>query len=68
MVIPEDEQKSELIKDLAEMIVGLQVPISVGSQMLGTAGPAWHRVWSGLRLVGWQSPPEVEKALWSVLG
>ncbi len=52
-----------LLRDIAEMVAGLQVPYSVRSEMLGTAGPAWVKVWKTLGLVGWSDVDDIEEAL-----
>lgn len=52
-----------LLRDIAEIVTGLQAPYSIKPQMLGTAGPAWVKVRRALRLGGWNDVNEVEEAL-----
>lgn len=59
--------KEELVKLMAQIIEGLEVPFSIRRQMLGTAGEAWLKIYSGLNLFGYASSEDIEKKLTEIL-
>jgi len=61
------EERQSLITNIAEMVAGMQVPYSIMGRQLGSAGTGWSKVFSALKLFGWQSEEEVKQALISAL-
>ena len=59
-------QKS-IIRLLAEIMAGTQVPRSLGPHMLGTATEPWDELRYRLRVDGWASADDIESALTLVL-
>lgn len=58
--------RSLLLDDLAEVLSGLQVPLSIGVP-LGVAKDPYRRILSGLSTFGYMSPGEYREALEAVL-
>ena len=58
--------KDELIRTLAQLVSGLQVPLSIGVP-LGAANQPYRDILSGLKLGGWQDVDQFETALRSKL-
>lgn len=56
-------ERHELVKDLASVIAGLQVPYSLDKRMLGTAAEAWIRVWNRMHFGGWLDEDSIAVAL-----
>lgn len=61
------EERHQLVADLAALIGGLQVSYSVNRATLGTAGDAWVRVWNQLGLCGWQDVESIRIKLATAL-
>lgn len=62
-----DSQRDQLIKNLATLLAGLAVPVSM-EMPLGKAGPAWTAVHQQLITFGWAKDEQYENALRSALG
>ena len=60
------EDRDETIKDLANLIAGLAVPVSL-EMPLGVAGPAWTDLHRRLVGFGWATSEQYEEALRKVL-
>jgi hypothetical protein len=60
------EIRDTTIRDLAELIAGLAVPVSM-QMPLGKAGPAWSALHSRLVVFGWATADQYEEALRKVL-
>jgi hypothetical protein len=56
------EDRAEVLADLAQLIAGLAVPVSL-EMPLGAAGPAWTKLHDRLIGFGWATPGEYEEAL-----
>lgn len=55
---------SSVIRVIAEIVAGLQVPYSISPKMLGTAGVAWARLRDRIpAFFGWQDADETEEIL-----
>lgn len=64
MTTPEPETGPDLIRDIAEVLAGLQVPRSIeGGRILGAALAPWDRITGKLDLFGWQLPEGYEAVL-----
>lgn len=58
------QPEPDLIRDLAELLAGLQVARSIqGGFALGTSLDSYDRLRRQLGMFGWQRPPEYEVAL-----
>lgn len=55
--------RDQLVRDLAEIMAGLQVPYSIGKQVLGAAAEPWKRVWDRLGMFGWVNADEIAEKL-----
>lgn len=57
--------RAELIRAIAELIAGLQVPVSMpgGGQVLGAAYKPWLALFDEVQGFGWTNADEVEAAL-----
>lgn len=60
-------EREAMIKAMARMLAGLQVPISM-DMPLGTAMPAWTELHRGLHGFGWAKSEDYEAEIRSVLG
>ncbi|HEY1700832.1 MAG TPA: hypothetical protein VGG75_14065 [Trebonia sp.] len=58
--------KEEMIAAMAELIAGLQVPMSM-SMPLGAAKDPWTRLHRGLHGFGWATAEDYEHAIRAVL-
>jgi hypothetical protein len=58
-----DRDKLVLIRDLAGIIAGLQVPYSIDKRILGAAAAPWLKVFQSLNLFGWQDQESITKRL-----
>lgn len=54
------ELEGDLVRDVAEIVAGLQVPYSIDSKVLGEAGPAWVRLRQRIGCFGWQDADDIE--------
>ena len=61
------DERHELVAELAEIIAGLQVPYSINKRMLGAAADGWLKVWTRLHLFGWQDKDSITKLLAAAL-
>lgn len=60
--------RDEAIGDIAKLIAGLQVPVSLGGrQYLGEGYDPWHRLFSKLHSFGWTDAEQIEKELRAML-
>lgn len=65
--MPDNKQEYELLEALAQLYVGLQVPISLGMP-LGVAREAYDKITDLLHLSGWTSEVEAIDAIADGLG
>jgi len=63
----EQNERHQLIVELAEMIAGLQVPYGLNKRALGEAADGWLRVWNRLHIIGWQDKETIRLKLISAL-
>jgi hypothetical protein len=61
------EQQRQVLRDVAEVVAGLQVPVSLGVR-LGTAREPWGRLFNLLRDAGWSDADKIEQRLLEVFG
>jgi hypothetical protein len=60
--------RDDVIADIAALIAGLQVPVSLGGrQYLGQGYDPWHRLFEKLHSFGWVDAEQIEKELRAVL-
>jgi hypothetical protein len=61
-----DLSRDEMIKDMAKLLAGLQVPVSMGMP-LGAAKDPWVRLHRGLHAFGWAGAEDYEAEIREVL-
>jgi hypothetical protein len=60
--------RDEVITDIAKLIAGLQVPVSLnGRVMLGVGLEPWERLFHHLHTFGWTDDTQLEKELRAIL-
>lgn len=59
-------EREDLIRNMAVLIAGLQVPVSM-EMPLGAAGPAWIELHRGLHGFGWAQASDYEAKIREVL-
>lgn len=52
-----------LIRDIAEIVAGLQMPYSIHKAVLGAAAEPWLNLWNKLPGFGWRDADKVERDL-----
>ena len=57
-----------LIRDLAEIIAGLQVPHSINPAMLGAAAEPWRRIRTEHDMRGWLTAEDTEPLVRAAIG
>jgi hypothetical protein len=64
----EEGSREEIIRLIALVLAGLQVPRSIGPEVLGTAADPWDLLRERLQLYGWVTADDYEKCLHVRLG
>lgn len=52
-----------IIREMAEIVAGLQVPMSIQAPSLALAGPHYDALRNEAKMFGWQNVDEIELAL-----